>query len=67
MGQAPAASAGNIAAISRNWLSPGARPGPGPGYGDSAISREAATKDAAADRDQAYAGYLDRLTNGWRK
>jgi hypothetical protein len=65
MGQAPAASADNVAAISRNWLSPGARPG-GPGYSDSTVSRETATKDAAADREQAYAGYLDRLVNGWR-
>jgi hypothetical protein len=62
-------SADNIAALTRSWLSPGARPGPGPGYSDArpAVSRETATKDAAADREQAYAGYLDRLTNGWRK
>jgi hypothetical protein len=69
MGQAPAASADNIAGLTRSWLSPGARPGPGPGYSDArpAVSRKTGTKDAAADREQAYAGYLDRLANGWRK
>jgi hypothetical protein len=67
VGQAPGGGGNDIERLRQQWLSPGARPGPSPGYGDSAVSREAATKDAAADRDQAYAGYLDRLTNGWRK
>jgi len=62
-------SADNIAALTRSWLSPGARPGPGPGYSDArpAVLRETATQDARDARDQAYAGYLNRLTNGWRK
>jgi hypothetical protein len=68
MGQAPAASADNVAAISRNWLSPGARPG-GPGYGDSGsrVSRET-MQDArdAADRDLAYAEYVTRISGAWR-
>jgi hypothetical protein len=63
MGQAPAASADNIERARQQWISPGAKPGGG--FGDARVSRE--TKDAAADREQAYAGYLDRLTNGWRK
>jgi hypothetical protein len=66
MGQAPAASADNVAAISRNWLSPGARPGPGPGYGDAA-SRSTATKDADADRETAYREYVDRISGAWRR
>ena len=66
MGQAPAASANNVAAISRNWLSPGARPGPGPGYVDAA-SRSTATKDADVDRETAYREYVDRISGAWRR
>jgi hypothetical protein len=48
-----------IEAQRRRWLSPGATPG---------SDATTVTKGAAvADREQAYAGYLDRLTNGWRK
>lgn len=48
------------------WLSPGASPGPGPGYGDA---RPRPTTDAAAgdDRDQAYAEYVARISDGWRR
>jgi hypothetical protein len=62
MGQAPAASADNIERARQQWISPGAKPGGG--FGDARFSRE--TKDAATARDEAYAGYLDRLVNGWR-
>jgi hypothetical protein len=58
-----------IERLRQQWISPGARPGPGAGYGDArpAVSRETATKDAAADRDLAYREYVARLVNGWRK
>jgi hypothetical protein len=57
-----------IEAQRRRWLSPGATPGPGPGYRDArpAVSRETATRDAAGDRDQAYGEYVDRISNAWR-
>jgi hypothetical protein len=47
------------------WLKPGARPGGG--YGDASAATRTATKDAVADRDQAYGEYLDRISNGWRR
>jgi hypothetical protein len=64
----PRAAANSIEALRQRWISPGARPGPGPGYGDArlAVSRGTATKDAVADRDQAYREYVDRISNGWR-
>jgi hypothetical protein len=64
-GNGNGASADNIAGLTRSWLSPGARPGPGPGYSDArpAVSQETATKDAA----DAYAEYVDRITNAWRR
>ena len=55
--------ADNIERARQSWISPGAKPGGG--FGDARVLRE--TKDAAAARDEAYALYLDRLTNGWRK
>jgi hypothetical protein len=72
IGQAPDDDdhADDIERLRQAWLSPGAQPGPGPGYGDArpAVSRETATKDAAAaDRDQAYAEYVARIENGWRR
>jgi hypothetical protein len=67
MGQAPAASADDIERARQQWLSPGAKSGCGFGDARPGISRETATQDARDARDQAYAGYLDRLTNGWRK
>jgi hypothetical protein len=61
--------ANDIEALRQAWISPGATPGPGPGYGDArpAVSRETATKDAAADREQAYGEYIARISNGWRR
>jgi hypothetical protein len=66
-GNGNGASADNIAGPTRSWLSPGATPGPSACYRDArpAVSRE--TKDAVADRDQAYGEYLDRISNAWRR
>lgn len=59
--------ADDIEALRQHWLSPGATPGPSAGYRDArpVVSRE--TKDAVADRDQAYGEYLDRISNAWRR
>jgi hypothetical protein len=62
LGQAPGGSANALERAREQWLSPGARPG----MGDAARARSTATKDAAADRDAAYAGYVDRISNAWR-
>ena len=55
-----------VEAQRQRWLKPGATPG-----NDAAHARprfaSTATKDAAADRDQAYGEYLDRISNGWRR
>ena len=57
-----------IEAQRRRWLSPGATPGPGPGYHDArpAVSRKMATGDAAAARDLGYYEYVNRISNAWR-
>ena len=53
-----------IEAQRRRWLSPGATPGNDAAH---ARPRSAPTaKDAAADRDAAYAEYVARISNGWR-
>jgi hypothetical protein len=45
-------AAADVEAQQRSWASPGARPG--------------AAKDAAPDLD-AYRGYVERITNGWKR
>jgi hypothetical protein len=64
VGRGPRTAAANsIEALRQQWISPGARPGPGPGYG----AKSHQTKDAAvADREAAYDEYIDRISNAWR-
>jgi hypothetical protein len=53
-----------IEAQRARWAAPGATPGPG--YGDA---RPRKTNDAVAvaDRDAAYAEYVARISDGWRR
>ncbi len=60
IGQAPAE---DIERLRQEWLSPGAAPGPRPGYRDArpaAVSRETSLADARAARDQAYEEMIKR-------
>ena len=60
-GNGKGSDADDIEAARGRSLSPGARPGSGL---DARPANDAA---AASDRDRAYAGYLDNLTNAWKR
>jgi hypothetical protein len=61
-GQDPDDDADAIERQREAWSSPGATPGVGTGYGDSA-----ALADAEKALQTSRAAYLDRITNAWRR